>query len=366
MTNSGGFLEVSDVTVGKDAILTTTNVSNKNVRHFVHVVGNNKIGGNLKVNSVDNIHLGGYKQNLQELDKRGGLQVAGDIEAYSERGSIAVLTDTSAKNIKLESKSLNIITDGEAKLTADKYELKAKHYIGGLDTENKIIDTMENYKPIAPSKVSYLNIEKGDVSIDTGDKGYAFVRSNGDMNVTHINAYKARLASGKNIKIGEDAKATMISVDGETDTLEVALPSRDYELKYIDRKSSSETIITGDTPITYELANAPGGLNDGVHTATNTHLVAPDKTPDVPPVEPDDPVVPPVEPEQPAPSITDDNENVKILRNLEKNPIAQAIDAQEVYTPVAFAADLDDEIDTGVRKNVDGSVTVVRAFTPSN
>ena len=34
-----------------------------------------------------------------------------------------------------------------------------------------------------------------------------------------------------------------------------------------------------------------------------------------------------------------------------------------VYTPVAYAADLDDDQnDTGVRKNVDGSVTVVRAF----
>ena len=34
-----------------------------------------------------------------------------------------------------------------------------------------------------------------------------------------------------------------------------------------------------------------------------------------------------------------------------------------VNTPVAFAADLDDDDeDAGVRKNVDGSVTVVRAF----
>ena len=33
-------------------------------------------------------------------------------------------------------------------------------------------------------------------------------------------------------------------------------------------------------------------------------------------------------------------------------------------TPVAFAADLDDEIDAGVRKNVDGSVTVVKTYAP--
>ena len=35
----------------------------------------------------------------------------------------------------------------------------------------------------------------------------------------------------------------------------------------------------------------------------------------------------------------------------------------QVYTPVAYAADLDDDtVDRGVRKNVDGSVTVVKAF----
>ena len=45
--------------------------------------------------------------------------------------------------------------------------------------------------------------------------------------------------------------------------------------------------------------------------------------------------------------------------------VSQAIDAGQVYTPVAFAADLDDEVDTGVRKNVDGSVTVVKPYTPS-
>ena len=39
----------------------------------------------------------------------------------------------------------------------------------------------------------------------------------------------------------------------------------------------------------------------------------------------------------------------------------------QVYTPVAYAADLDDDQnDTGVRKNVDGSVTVVRAFPMVN
>ena len=56
---------------------------------------------------------------------------------------------------------------------------------------------------------------------------------------------------------------------------------------------------------------------------------------------------------------------MKILRNLTRDPSNAAIDAGQVYTPIAFAADLEDEIETGVRKIVDGSVTVVRPFTPS-
>ena len=35
-------------------------------------------------------------------------------------------------------------------------------------------------------------------------------------------------------------------------------------------------------------------------------------------------------------------------------------------TPVAYAADLDDEDDVPCRKNVDGSVTVVRAYPMMN
>ena len=45
-----------------------------------------------------------------------------------------------------------------------------------------------------------------------------------------------------------------------------------------------------------------------------------------------------------------------------RDQINAAIDANAVYTPVAFAADLDEEIDKGVRKNVDGSVTVVKTY----
>lgn len=369
MSNSGGFLEVSDVAVGKNATLTTTAGSNDSVKHFIHVVGDNTVGNNLTVESKDNIHFGGYKQNLVDIDKRGGLKVGGDLVAHSHNGSIAVTTDTSAKNIKLTSDKLNIITDGKTKLTADTYEFKANHYIGGLDTQDKVINTMEKYTPIAPDKVEFLNVVGGKINkLQTANgkngarQGFAFVKSQGDMNIDNVDVYKAILSSDKDITIGSNTHAEQIRVDGETRNLKVEFPSRDYELKYMNIKDNQWTYVKPTTEITYELTDAKGGHNDGVQTASNTYLVGPG-APIIPnPPTPPTPVVPEPQPNVP----NDDNENVKIMRNLEKNPIASAIEAQEVYTPVAFAADLDDEIDTGVRKNVDGSVTVVRAFTPSN
>lgn len=366
MSNSGGFLEVSDITVGKNVNLKTTAGSNDTVKHFIHVVGDNKIDGHLSVESKDNIHFGGYKQNLVDIDKRGSLKVGGDIAAHSENGSIAVTTDTTAKNIKLTSDKLNIISDGKTKLTADTYEFKANHYIGGLDTQDKVINTMETYTPIAPDKVTFLNITGGKVNkLHTANgkngtnQGFAFVKSYGDMDIDNIDVHKAILSSEKDIKIGKNAHANLIRVDGETRNLKVEFPSRDYELKYMNIKDNTWTYVKPDEKITYELTDAKGGYNDGVQTAANTYLIGPNA-----PVIPNPPTPPTPEPSPNTPN--DDNENVKIMRNLEKNPIASAIDAQEIYTPVAFAADLDDEIDTGVRKNVDGSVTVVRAFTPSN
>ena len=39
------------------------------------------------------------------------------------------------------------------------------------------------------------------------------------------------------------------------------------------------------------------------------------------------------------------------------------VNKAQPYTPVAYAADLDDDQeDNGVRKNVDGSVTVVKTY----
>ena len=103
---------------------------------------------------------------------------------------------------------------------------------------------------------------------------------------------------------------------------------------------------------TYELTNGKGGHNDGTQIkGENTYLVGPEGP--TPPPGPDP--IPTPDP--------DDNENVKVLRSFEN----KSVDLNQVYTPVAYAADLDDDkIDKGVRKNVDGSVTVVKAFPMIN
>ena len=55
MTNGGGFLEVGNVQVGKDMNLKTVAKSEnpQGYKHFVHVVGNNKIGGNATIEAKE-------------------------------------------------------------------------------------------------------------------------------------------------------------------------------------------------------------------------------------------------------------------------------------------------------------------------
>ncbi len=370
MSNSGGFLEVNNVEVGKDANLTTTVKTNEGVKHFIHVIGDTKVAGNMNINSAHNIHIGGYNTDTDtdtpsDLRKEGSLTVGGDLNAKADYGTIAVTVNTSAKNVKMDA-GLNIISDGKATITADNYEFTAKHYIGGLTDEQAIVDTMENYMPI-PTKgtgdYTYLNIAGGNVNKVQTD--YAFIKSEGNMNVNHVNAEKVKLTSNKNdITLAEDVHATQIEVGGETKKLKVEFPERDYTLKYTDIKTDKVVTINPNDKITYEITDGEGGHNDGTQIiGQNTYLVGPDKDPvdpPKPPVDPDDPTPP-----GPNPPTPDDDDNVKVLRGYERDQIGDAINTN-IATPIAFAADLDEEIDTGVRKNVDGSVTVVRAFTPSN
>lgn len=355
MHNSGGFLEVKNIDVAKNVDLKTTVESNKGVKHFVHVVGDNKVAGNMNIDSIHNIHIGGYDQKLETLQP-GSLNVKGNLNALAREGSVTVTVDTSADKVALESGTLNILTDGKAVIKANEYQFKANKYIGGIDSEKEVIRTMENYLPIPTVKnKSFVNIEGGKVTkIETAGDGFAFVRANKDMTVNGINAHKVNLASDQHdIIIGKDNHADLIQVDGDTKNLTVELPanSRDYTLKYTNIKDTEVITISPETKITYEMANGKNGWNKGTQTRDNTFLVVPGS-----------PVPPPPKPDpDPDPNPNPDPESE---RNLVKVINPADVDTANVYTPIAFAADLDDEIDTGVRKNVDGSVTVVRPYTP--
>ncbi|MCQ2744672.1 MAG: hypothetical protein MJ230_07790, partial [bacterium] len=188
-----------------------------------------------------------------------------------------------------------------------------------------------------------------------------YIKSNGDVNVDNVIAGTLNITAvsptdplGGNITLGENVKPNTVKVGGETKLLTVPLPSRAYTLKYTNIKDTQEVTINPDTEITYDmLENNPNGYNFGTQTPANTRIKAPG--------EPTPPPPPPIDPYK-----TQDNDNVLVLHGFSEDASSQAIGAGSVYTPIAFAADLDDEIETGVRKNVDGSVTVVKPFTPKN
>ena len=265
-----------------------------------------------------------------------------------------------------------ILTDGKATLSAKEYEFSANGYIGGLNptknytVDDVIVNVMENYKHINDSSnPANVNIAGGNITkIDTPTNAY--IASKGDVKLTGANAKNVNItAPGKYIEItGPDVHADNIIVGKETDKLKVDFPSRDYTLKYTNIRDAKEVTVGKTEEITYELTNGENGYNTRDPRPENTtYLVGPDKpNPDPKPDPKPDPDPKPTP--DPDPNIPDDNENIKVLRSFER---PDAVDAAQPYTPVAYAADLDDdEVDTGVRKNVDGSVTVVRAFPMIN
>ena len=349
LTNAGGIMEVGNLTTGGDVSLTTTTGVNDHIKHYVHLIGSNSIGGDLSIDSIHNIHIGGYNFEEGQI-AAGSLNVAGAIDALAREGSIGISVDTTAATIALESGTLNIITDGKATLTADEYSLIANGYIGGLDSTEKFIGSMEGYKLLPPETLSLLNVNGG--KITALDAPYAAVGSKTSLDVTGVNGNKVYLEAENDLKISGNNHAEQITVGNKTDNLTVDTASRDYDLKYTNIRDAQEIVINGDTEITYEMANGENGLNinSNGRPANTTYLV----------VDGGDQPGPGPDPE-PLPN-PEDNDNVKILNNLQRDQINAAIDANAVYTPVAFAADLDEEIDKGVRKNVDGSVTVVKTY----
>ena len=384
MKNTGGFVDVGDSKITGNANLTTTGFppandsdccGNKHYNHYVHVVGDTSVGGNLNIESSQNIHIGGYNYDAQKLQD-GKLTVAGDLNAHATDGHITTTIDTTANKINYKSDKYNILTDGEATLTANEYNFSSNGYIGGIKdivsdgktytNDQLIVDIMENYKYLNDNAQSgYVNIAGGTVTgINAPSSAVVYIASKGDMTVTGANAGNINLTSyGNDITItGPDVHADNIIVGKETDKLKVDFPSRDYTLKYTNIRDAKEVTVNGNEVITYELTNGENGYNVRDPRPENTtYLVGPDKEPEVPPVTPPDepPVVPPVNP----PTIPPENDNAKILKNLSKDTVSIAIDANPVYTPIAYAAELDDDdVNAPIRKNVDGSVTIVRAM----
>ena len=135
MSNSGGFLEVADTHVVGDANLKTTVKTNEGVKHFVHVIGDSTVDGNLNIDSIHNIHIGGYNSDMATLAP-GSLKVGKELNATAREGSVAVTIDTTADKVVMNSGTLNILTDGKAVIKANDYKFSAKHYIGGLSDTN--------------------------------------------------------------------------------------------------------------------------------------------------------------------------------------------------------------------------------------
>ena len=392
MTNDGGSLEINNMKIDGNADLTTTGwqpVNHQKYNHYVHVIGDTHVGGDLNIESSQNIHIGGYEvtqvaSNTQSWAgnlKPGKLTVDGNLNAHTTGGHITTTIDTSAKNINYNAEKYNdgtrdyggnILSDGKAVLKADTYQFKSAGYIGGLQTyndsqgvsrpvDNQIVDVMENYTfiPADVESHDYLVLNGGTITkLETpkqtpnGNYVQTYIKSNNDLTITGANAGDINLvAPDMKITITGDVKANEVKVGGRTGTLQLDFPKRDFTTKYINIKDGTEQTIKPDDEITYELTNKPGvGYNspdfqqtDGSNT---TYLVGPG-APVVPPSPPDNPKDP------------DPNDPAKLLKNwAPEDPMTPVAN-----TPVAFAADLDeDEIYGPCRKNVDGSVTVVRAY----
>ncbi len=363
LSNSGGFVDIGDVHVTGNADLKTTGVddiTDKKFNHFVHVIGETQVDGNLNVDSSQNIHIGGYDYDAQKLAD-GKLTVGGDLTAHSHNGHVMTTIDTSANKISLKSDTHNVLTDGKATLTANQYDFSANGYIGGLQAtdgmtvDQKVLTLMEKYYliPDTVGTPAYINIAGGEVTgINTPAGASAYIASNGDMTVTGVNADDVHLTSyGHNINItGGNVHANNITVGGETDKLKVDYPSRDYNLTYTNIRDNAQVEIKGNEEITYNLTNGENGYNKGQQIkGENTFLVGPEGPEPGPDPTP-----------EPTPD-PDPNESAKVLRSYERQP---NVTAAQPYTPIAYAADLDDDDmnDKGIRKNVDGSVTVVKAF----
>lgn len=382
MENDGGFVDIGNITVAGNVDLTTKNfepITSNKFNHYVHVLGTDDIKGNLNIESSQNIHIGNYDIDTGKL-LPGNLKVGGDLNAHTTAGHITTTIDTTAKNVSYNAEKYNdgtrdyggnILSDGKAVIKADTYKFKSAGYIGGLQpmagntVDAQVISLMENYTHIPADIQShdYLTINGGTITkLETpkksasGNDVQVYIKSNNDLLVNGANAGVINLvAPDKKITVtGNNVHAKEINIDGRTGTLQLDFPSRDFTTHYTNIKDGAVKTIAPTDVITYELTNKPGvGYNSPVfHQIDNsnkTYLIGPDAPTPTPTPTPDNPN-PPID------------DNVRV-RNIVPDDPMQPL----VSTPVAFAADLDDDQDEGpCRKNVDGSVTVVRAYPMAN
>ncbi len=366
MTNGGGFLEVGNVQVGKDMNLKTIAESENpyGYKHFTHVIGKNKIGGNATINSENNIHIGNYNFEEDRL-LNGKLEVGGNLTAHANNGHVMTTIDVTADKIDFASEKLNVLTNDKALLTAKEYKFKSNGYIGAisdytdeqgnvLKTEDQIISLMENYTYIPKDIKShaYTQIAGGKITnIEAPKDSQVYIASHGNVLLTGADAGDINItAYRKRIDItGDNVKANNINVGPETDYLKLDYEGRNFTTNYTNIRDEKVVTIKPDEEITFELAD--GGYNQPTlkPAEKTTYLFGPDFDP-VPPGPQPGPEPGP----QPTPS-NDDNVRVNHV-------IPQDYTKPMAGTPVAYAADLDDEEDVPCRKNVDGSVTVVRAY----
>lgn len=390
MENDGGAVELRNAKIGGNADLTTTGwqpINHQKYNHYVHVSGNTDIGGDLNISSSQNIHIGNYQVTNNPYSTAstanqwkgdllpGELNVGGDIKAeVTQGGHIMTTINTTADNIDYTAKSYNdgtkiyggnILSDDKATITANTYKFKSDGYIGGLKSndlskvDDKIIHVMEEYQFIPDDTTSheYMNIDGGVISkIETPKQSTAgkdvqvYIRSNNNLIVNGANAGVINLvAPDKKITVtGPDVHAKEINVGGRTGTLQIDFPGRDFTTNYTNIKDGVVKTIKPTDEITYDLTNKPNtGYNspdfkqtDGTNT---TYLVGPEG-----------PVPPPPPQQQPTPP---NDDNVRVINPIPEDPVKPMAN-----TPIAYAADLDDDEDVPCRKNVDGSVTVVRAY----
>ncbi len=379
--NKSGIVEVKDVTVGNDMTLTAEaqRPNRQNKKSEIWMDGNNKVGGNVFLNAIHNILIGNNR------GEKSSLTAGGNVSAHAQDGHVMVTSDVTADNISLKSDNFNILTDGEAVLTANTYEFYSNGYIGGLGTcvvehgaeaqdlrsivesytfvpsltiraEDGIMYANETFDNLSNSKALIVN----GGTITNLIAGYAKIDSLGDLKIENANiAEDMRISAiDSNLDLTSDnIHAQVIYVGDKTDSLTLAAEGRDFITTFfsiLHGDTHRPSAIRPDGVVTEDLATSLNTPKEGLERAEDTTELRFVTTPV-------DPVIPPVEPTEPS-MPGDGADNVKVLNSMNNDLLSQATDAAPVNTPTAYAADLDDDDNASapIRQNVDGSVTIVK------